>query len=193
MFNKSNSNGQTRKASRAFEAAIAGDNAWFAANPDKTSRRRRVYRAELPRQFRNLGIREVVIERIGPAEFIRRWLDIDGRTVMSGSDHYDDLVVPGAPQKAARLVLRPDGSAGPPIGAGPRGPESDREYFKQHPGATEFTRPATAAEMAAQDVPPGGEWIEAVVTVAQVMPGVRLRRFDGAYRTPDGIVERRAQ
>jgi hypothetical protein len=188
MLNKSNSNGQIiSKGNRVFEAAIAEDNAWFAANPGKTSLRRKVKPRELPRALRHQGIREIVIERAGPSQFIRRFLDIDGRAIASGLDLYQKPVVPSAPQGSVQLACKPDGRVGPPIGAGPRGPDSDREYFEKHPDATEFTRPATAEELAVFEVPPGVEWIEATVTVTQLRPGFRLRRFDGAYCTPDGV------
>jgi hypothetical protein len=79
MFNDSKLNGQFPRMSRAGEAAIEADKAWFRDHPDKTTLRRKVKPKELPRALRNQGIREVVIERAGPALFVRRFLDIDGR------------------------------------------------------------------------------------------------------------------
>jgi hypothetical protein len=48
-----------QKASRAFEAALKRDCAWFQSNPAKTQLRRQVTGWELPRHLRGLGIAEV--------------------------------------------------------------------------------------------------------------------------------------
>jgi hypothetical protein len=163
------------KASRAFDAAIKRDREWFQSNPSKIKLRRKVTGQELPRHLRRLGIVEVVIERAGPATFVRTFLDGQGRPVLSGYDVYDHQIVPSAPTypitirhnaKAVQKVLvnRTDVAM------------TDGEWFKQHPGESEFKRLSTEDEMR-HDLAPGSDITRfaGVTTVRQVAPGVRER------------------
>ena len=97
---------KTRKASRAFDAEIKRDCAWFRSNPAKTRLRRKVTGQELPRHLRRLGIVEVVIERAGPAKFVRTFFARDGWALASGIDELEDEAVPGAPGSSPKFGPR---------------------------------------------------------------------------------------
>jgi hypothetical protein len=118
-----------RKASRCAQAAFASDNAWFRDNPERSRLRRKIKPGELPRRLRKLGIAEVLIERASPSTFVRTWLDVNGRPILSGADFYNEEIVPGAVARA--ISIRQDGlciSDNADISA------IDREWFRAHPG-----------------------------------------------------------
>jgi hypothetical protein len=164
---------KTQKASRAFEAAIKRDCAWFQSNPARTRLRRKVTGRELPRSLRRLGIAEVVIERAGPAHFVRTFLNANGRTVASGFDQYMDQIVPGAPGHTITF------SPGPLANVDRADVTSaDREYFEWNPESTEYERDALPVELEQAQVtlgykPPRSGWVR----VQQLAPGVRVREL----------------
>jgi hypothetical protein len=101
MWKYQTSFGQSRppslKLTAAGEAAIAADKLWFAQNPDKTRRQRRVRQCELPVELRDRNITEVLIERVGPSWLLRTLLDRNGKAVAGGWEMYEAPIVPDAP------------------------------------------------------------------------------------------------
>jgi hypothetical protein len=126
------------KLSAAGEAAMERDKAWFRANPDKTRRQRPARQRELPVEWRDRNITEVLIERAGPSLFVRNFLDRHGLRVASGMDMYDDAVVPGAPHGTVNITQRGECFVDKTGFSA-----ADREWFGQHPGETSYTRPIT--------------------------------------------------
>jgi hypothetical protein len=163
------------KASRAFEAAIKRDCEWFQSNPGKTRLRRKVGSRELPRHLRGLGITEVVIERAGPAKFVRTFFNAQGRPVFGGYDLYDHQIVSSAPDHP--ITIRHDGKTVQEIFVNRTDVAlSDRERLKQHPGESEFKRLSTEDEIR-PNLAPGTDITRfvGVTTVRQLAPGVRER------------------
>ena len=163
---------KTCKASLTFKEAIQGDCEWFQSNPLKTRLRRKVTGQELPRQLRGLGIEEVVIERAGPACFVRTFFSRHGRAVASGIDELDNEVVPGAPGHTIGVI--PGGQA-----AVDRADvtSADREYFQQNPDSSEYERDALPVELdqarcSLEFRPQRGR-----VRVRQLAKGVRVREL----------------
>jgi hypothetical protein len=160
-----------QKASRAFEEALKRDCAWFQSNPTKTRLRRKVARQELPRQFRRLGIAEVVIERAGPDRFVRTFFDHAGRLVLGSMDLLKNTVVSGAPDHTITLsdrgvsVDRADVTS------------ADREYFERNPESTEYERDALPVEL--EQARLGFTPRVGRVLVRQLAPGVRVRELLG--------------
>jgi hypothetical protein len=163
---------KTQKASGAFDAAIKCDCAWFQSNPAKIRLRRKVTTRELPRSLRRLGIAEVVIERAGPAHFVRTFLNANGRTVASGFDQYMDQVVPGAPGHTITV------SPGPLANVDRADVTSaDREYFERNPKSTEYERDALPVELEQSRSSLGVRPRRGRVRVRQLAPGVRVREL----------------
>jgi hypothetical protein len=159
----------------AGKAAIERDKAWFRANPHKTRRQRRVRRRELPPSLRKFDIASVLIERAGPAHFVRTWFNSRGRPVVSGFDEYDDPVVPDAPDRTMSFL--PQGnSVRCVVDAGTAG--GDREWFEQHPDKTVRVRPMTAEEAVEVETPPGFVVTEGTATVTKIADGRRSRQLD---------------
>jgi hypothetical protein len=166
---------KNKKASRGFDAAIKRDCAWFQSNPGEIRLRRNVTGGELPRNLRGRGIAEVAIERATPATFVRTYFDNQGRPLFSGYDAYHDQIVPLASTHPISIqhngetiqelfVNRTDVAV------------TDREWFKQHPGASEFKRSSTIDEIRAT-LPPGADITRfaGTTTVRKVAPGIRER------------------
>jgi hypothetical protein len=163
------------KASRAFDAEIKRDREWFQSNPSKSRLRRKVTGQELPRHLRRLGIAEVVIERAGPATFVRTFFDNQGRPVLSGYDVYDHQIVPSAPTYP--ITIRHNAKAVQEVFVNRTDiAMTDREWFKHHPGESEFKRLSTEDEMR-PNLAPGTDITRfgGVTTVREVAPGVRQR------------------
>lgn len=61
--------------------------------------------------------------------------------------------------------------------------DADRDWFEEHPAATEYRRPVTLAEIIEQRT--AGVWpdvrgrVVGRVLVTQIAPGLRMRTFDG--------------
>ena len=163
-----------QKAFRAFEAAIKRDCVWFQSNPAKTRLRRKVTGRELLRHLRGLGIAEVVIERAGPAHFVRTFLNANGRTVASGFDQYQDQVVPGAPGHTINVI--PSGQV---VVDRADVTSADREYFEQNTDKDEYERDALRIELDQARSPPGSRPRSGRVRVQQLGPGVRVRELLG--------------
>ena len=166
---------KARKASRAFDAEIKRDCAWFRSNPVKTRLRRKVTGQELPRHLRGLGIEEVVIERAGPACFVRTFFSRYGRAVASGIEELDNEVVPGAPGHTIGII--PGGQV---VVDRADVASADREYFQQNPDSSEYERDALPVELdqarcSLEFRPQRGR-----VRVRQLAKGVRVR---GLLRT----------
>ena len=169
---------KTHSASRAFNQAIKRDNEWFRANPAARFRRRHVDGAELPRAMRGHGIRTVVIERAGPATFLRTYFDNQEKPLFSGCDFYDDQIGPSGPTYP--ISIRHDGGAIQEMIVNREDVAlADRELFEQHPGEREFTRPSTEEEIrhAAGPYADPNQWC-GVTTVKQIGPGFRTRRVE---------------
>jgi hypothetical protein len=163
---------KTVKTSRAFDAAIKRDCAWFQSNPAKTWLRRKVTSRELPRHLRRLGITDVIIERAGPAHFVRTFLDANGRTVASGIDEYKDQVVPGAPGHT--ITVTP----GPLVNVDRADVTSaDREYFERNPNHDEYERDALPVELDQARSSRGFRPPSGRIRVRQLAPGVRVREL----------------
>jgi hypothetical protein len=166
---------KTYKASRTFEAAIKRDCEWFQSNPAKANLRRKVIGRELPRNLRGLGITEVVIERAGPAKFVRTFFNAQGRPVFGGYDLYDHQIVSSAPDHP--ITVRHDGKTVQEVFVNRTDVALiDREWLKQHPGESEFKRLSTEDEIG-PNLAPGTDIARfvAVTTVRQLVPGVRER------------------
>jgi hypothetical protein len=168
---------KTQKASRAFDATIKRDCAWFQSNPAKTRLRRKVTGQELPRNLRGLGIAEVVIERAGPAHFVRTFLNANGRTVASGFDLYKDQVVPGAPDHT--INLNPWGLA---VVDRVNATSADREYSRQNPDILEYERDALPVELDEVQSSLGFRPRSGRVRVLQLAPGIQVRELLRASR-----------
>jgi hypothetical protein len=173
-----------QKASRNAQAAFASDNAWFRNNPEKARLRREIMPGELPRRLRNMGITEVLIERAGPSQFVRTWLDKRGRPVASSFDSYDEEIVPGATPGA--ISIRQDGfcfvdNAG--VSA------IDREWFRMHPGEQLYTRPMLPAEIVTVSTPAGTRCRGGTVRVTRLDDTRRCREIVEMRITPVGAVQ----
>jgi hypothetical protein len=161
-----------QKASRAFDAAIKRDRAWFKLNPAKTRLRRKVTGQELPRHLRGLGIAEVVVERAAPKRFIRTFFDHSGRPVVAGIDDFKDKVVPGAPEHTINVI--PDGLV---VVDRADVTAADREYFEQNPDSTEYERDALPVELEQSRSSLGVQPRSGRVRVRQLAPSVRVREL----------------
>jgi hypothetical protein len=166
---------KTYKASRAFDAAIKRDCEWFQSNRAKTKLRRKVTSRELPRHLRGLGITEVVIERAGPAKFVRTFFNAQGRPVFGGYDLYDHQIVSSAPDHP--ITIRHDGKTVQEIFVNRTDVAlSDRERLKQQPGESEFKRLSTEDEIRPNLAPSTDiTRFVGVTTVRELAPGVRER------------------
>jgi hypothetical protein len=161
------------KLPAAGEAAIAADKLWFAQNPEKTRRQRRVRQRELPVELRALDIGEVRIERVGPSWLLRTLLDRNGKAVAGGWEMYDAPIVPDAPDGTVNMTQRGECFVDKTGFSA-----ADREYFEQHPRETSYTRPITPEEMVLVVTPPGYECIGGTVTVTKIDKGVRMRQVN---------------
>jgi len=58
--------------------------------------------------------------------------------------------------------------------------DADRDWFEAHPAATEYRRLVALAEVIEQRT--AGVWpdVQGWVVVSQIVPGLRMRTFDGA-------------
>ena len=163
---------KTCKASLTFKEAIQGDCEWFQSNPLKTRLRRKVTGQELPRQLRRLGIEEVVIERAGPACFVRTFFSRDGRAVASGLDEFKDEVVPGAPGHTIGVI--PGGQA---VVDRADVTAADREYFEQNPDSDEYEREALPIELDQAGSSPEFGPRSGRVRVRRLAKGLRVRQL----------------
>jgi hypothetical protein len=159
------------KASRAFEAAIKRDCAWFQSNPVKTRLRRKVTGRELMRHQRGLGITEVVIERAGPARFVRTFFNNAGRPVFASIDLLKNTVVRGAPDHTIVLSDRTISVDRADVTA------ADREYFERNPDCAEYERDALPVELEEARSPSGFGPRSGRVRVVQLAPGFRIREL----------------
>jgi hypothetical protein len=166
----------SRRASAAFDKAIERDNQWFAANPIARSRRRKVDPAELPRRMRGRGIKTVEIGRAGPSRFVRTFLNAEGRPVFSGIDFYDDPIVPLAPEHPISIERNGENGEIKKVFVN-RDPVAvaDREWFEQHPGASEVHRAATEDELQSLAPDADVDRFVGVTTVREISPGIRTR------------------
>jgi hypothetical protein len=165
----------------AGEAAIERDKAWFRANPEKTRRRRRVRRCELPPSLRTLDIAEVRIERAGPRHFTRTFFDRHGQPVASGMDMYDEPVVPDVPERTISVSQR-----GECVVNKTSFSAADRDWFEQHPGEASYTRPITPEERLLVETPPGYECIGGAVVVTKIDATHRTREVNALIAPIDG-------
>jgi hypothetical protein len=163
---------KTRKASRAFDAEIKRDCAWFRSNPAKTRLRRKVTGQELPRHLRRLGIVEVVIERAGPAKFVRTFFARDGWALASGIDELEDEAVPGAPGHTISVI--PGGQA---VVDRADVTSADREYFEQNPDSDEYEREALPIELDQAGSSPKFGPRSGRVRVRRLAKGLRVRQL----------------
>jgi hypothetical protein len=130
--------------------------------------------------MRGHGIRTIVIERAGPATFLRTYFDAQERPVFSGPDLQDDQIGPSGPTYP--ISFRHDGTAMQEMIVNRDDAVlADREWFERHPGNCEFSRPSTDEEIRATvqawpDADPN-EWC-GVTTVEQIVPRFRTRRVE---------------
>jgi hypothetical protein len=165
------------RGSRAFNAAIKRDCAWFQSNPAKTRLRRKVTGQELPPHLRGRGIVKVEIERAGPDRFVRTFFDHSGCPVAGGFDQYHDEVVPNAPGHTITAI-----AGGPAVVDRADVTLADREYFERNPESTEYERDALPVELEQAQVRLGYKPRSGWVRVRQLAPGVRVRDLLRASR-----------
>jgi hypothetical protein len=175
---------RVHKASRQARAAFASDNAWFRDNPERSRLRRKIKPGELPRRLRKRGVAEVLIERASPSTFVRTWLDVNGRTIGSGADFYNEEIVPGAVARA--ISVRQDGlcmADHADIGA------IDREWFRAHPGEQSYTRPMLPSEIVTVSTPPGTQCCGGMVRVTRWDELLRCREVVEMRIAPLGAAQ----